>query len=153
MKNKFSFPLPAMLTFFFSCAKHTGTPSTLPSGNLAQTLSGTWTITSYTQGNEDKTNTFEGYHFAFATGGMVKATQGRTLTEGTWVYRPAPVSYYDSTPSRTSFATSLGNNIPLSLLNRAWNIDSIKTTASVLALINPEPRDDERILFVKTKNG
>ncbi len=112
-------------------------------------MAGTWTISAYRQRTEDKTSLFDGYSFVFKSGGVLEAAVNGVSSTGTWVYTPAAVTYYGSGSSNASITINAGATSPLNRLNRAWNIDSVHTTSSKLALVNPEPRDDEHIDFSK----
>jgi hypothetical protein len=155
MKNlqKPSWALLLLFILVTGCSKNSSditpplaTPQTDPTPSL---VAGTWTISSYRQRTEDKTSLFTGYSFVFKSGGVLEATLNGTSTSGTWVYKPAAVTYYGSGSSNASVTLNLGAASPLSRLNRLWNIDSVNTTSSKLALVNPEPLDDEHIDFSK----
>lgn len=148
MKNTILFTTLLGLALFTSCSKNTDAPATPPANNTP-IVSGAYTINAYSQRTEDKTSLFKDFVFTFATGGILKAEQKGAVTNGTWVYTPSSVGYYGSTPSKASFTINLGTTSPLSRLNRTWNIDSTKTTAANLSLINPEPLDGEVISFAK----
>jgi hypothetical protein len=155
MKNlqKPSWTLLLLFIFVTGCTKNSSditppaaTSLTDPSPSL---IAGTWTISAYRQRTEDKTSAFNGYSFIFKSGGVLEATLNGASTSGTWVYTPAAVTYYGSGSSDASVTLNLGASSPLNRLNRVWNIDSVHTSASKLALVNPEPLDDEHIDFSK----
>jgi hypothetical protein len=142
-----------LLIFMTGCSKKTSEVTTPAASTITDPSpflsSGTWAITSYTQRTENKTSSFNGYTFVFKPGGVLEATVNGTSSTGSWVFTPAAVTYYGSGGSNASVSLSIGTATPLNRLNRRWNIDSVRTTASRLALINPEPRDDERLDFSK----
>lgn len=148
-----AFVLTILFTFS-SCQKQTEAPAssantTTTTTTKAVDVSGTWQVSSWLQRTEDKTSAFKDYSVTFAAGGTAKAEHNSPVDNGTWVYTPSSVSYCGSTPSKASFAINFGTAATLSTLNRTRNIDSAKTTATALALINPEPADGESLTFTK----
>ncbi|HWJ90859.1 MAG TPA: hypothetical protein VNR87_07090 [Flavisolibacter sp.] len=124
-------------------------PATRSSNDPSPSLmSGTWTISSYAQRTEDKTSSFTGYSFLFKSGGVLEAWVNGTATAASWTYTPAAVTYYGTNSSNASVTISFGP-AALNRLNRRWNIDSVHTSAARLALVNPEPRDNEHLDFSK----
>lgn len=132
----------------FSCSKSDLNPRPANQSNASPDLStGTWTITTFTQRTEDKTAAFDGFLFTFSTDGTLKAEKSGISTLGTWQHR-TPVTYYGVTsPVTSAFAISIGTSTPLILLNRDWNMDSVNTTPSRLALISPEPLENMHVTF------
>ena len=48
-----------------------------------------------------------------------------------------------------SFTINLGTASPFNRLAKTWNIDSTKTNATTLALVNPEVDENMRLTFSK----
>lgn len=132
----------------FSCSKSDLNARPANQSNTSPDLStGTWAITTFTQRTEDKSATFDGYLFTFSADGTLKAEKSGSSTLGTWQHR-TPVTYYGvTTPATSAFAISIGTAAPLSLLNRDWNMDSVNTTTSKLALVSPEPLENMHVTF------
>lgn len=153
-KSIFSYVSVLSLSLLFSaCSKNdsglTQTDNSNPS-QASAAVSGSFTLTSFVQRNEDKTGQFDGYVFTFtstsANAGNVVAVKGSNTVSGTWVYAPG-VTYYGST-SKTSITLNLGATTPFTLLNKTWNVDNA-STSSKLALSSPELAEDEHIAFTK----
>ncbi|MDQ6815517.1 MAG: hypothetical protein M3040_17445 [Bacteroidota bacterium] len=133
-----------------SCSKTTETPAasadvaTSASNKIA---SGNWVISSYTQKTENKSASFAGVVFTFADGGKLTATKDGVITTGTWSHSPSSIGYYGSAPTKASLTVKLGTDKPFKNLTRIWNI--VASDSSSLSLINPEPVDDEHLVFSK----
>lgn len=133
-----------------SCSKSNSSPNTTTTINPASlVVSGTWAISSIIQRTEDKTSDYTGYVFTFMNEGSMKAEKNGAITNGTWSYTPSAVVYYGSTPSKASLTINLGSAKPFGQLSRIWNIDSVNTTSSRLALISPEVAEGMRLNFAK----
>jgi hypothetical protein len=142
--------LCSLILFNFSCTKSSIKPNTSTTSNLSTTITtGTWTITQYSQGSEDKTSLFRDYTFTFASQGVLKAMKNGDSTTGSWVL-VTPITYYGTTVgTNTSVTINLGMAAPLSLLSKSWNVDSTNTTVSKLSLVSPEPTDNAQLIFTK----
>jgi len=148
MKSTIFFLL-AICVYASGCSKN-GSSDTTTNNNPdpSQTvMNGTWFITSYSQRNEDKTPLFRDYIFTFSTGSLLKITNNAAVINGTWSYIPAYVGYYGSGGTNAIFNLNAGSDDPLIRLNGTWNINSINT--SNISLINPEPADNEVLIFTK----
>lgn len=144
-----SFALLASI-FTTSCSKTADAP--LASTDSASTQSakiaaGTWVISSYTQKTENKSSMFAGTVFTFQDAGKLTATQNGNVISGTWSYSPSSVGYYGSAPTKASIRIALVAGSPFTNLNKTWNV--VSSDNSTLSLINPEPKDDERLSFSK----
>jgi hypothetical protein len=139
----------AIILFSTSCSKTNQSKSSTSTSDTfsISNISGSWIITSYFEKEESKTSSYKGYVFNFASGGVFTATKGSEVNTGTWVYSPASVGYYGSAPTKASIRLSIATAEPLSRLNRTWNIDSL--TSTYLSLLNPEPTNQERVLFAR----
>lgn len=144
----------ALMLFSFimileSCSKTNSNPNQTAVDPSSLVVSGAWSVSSLTQRGEDKTSSFSGYVFTFSNGGSLKAEKSGDITTGTWSYTPSAVSYYGSTPSKSSITINLGNSKPFSQISRIWNVDSLNTNASRIALISPEVAEDMHLNFSK----
>jgi hypothetical protein len=153
MKNLILFTPIALVMLFImgSCSKNksdisqpvNNNSSTNPSNDV---VVGQWAIQSFAQKSEDKTGMFDGYLFTFINGGTVKAEKNGEVSQGTWSYSKS-ITYYGSTPSKSSFTINFGTVNPLGLLTKTWNIDSTKTNSTTLALISPEVAENMHVTF------
>jgi len=132
-----------------SCSKNNSNSTTSNNSNPVNVSAGTWTISSYTQRTENKTSMFSGYVFTFGSGGSLTANNNGAATTGSWSYTAATSGggYYVGTPTDATYTFNIGTADPLNRLNRTWNVSS--ASASSIALVNPEPADDEHIVFSK----
>ena len=108
--------------------------------------SGIWSVTSFTQKTENKTNIFSGIDFTFSSDGKLAAT-GSASASGTWSSTPYSPGYYGGPASLATFTISLGTSTPFDKLSKSWNVGSQSTT--VVQLDNKEPLEDEHITFNK----
>jgi hypothetical protein len=149
MKSSFYSLLVILLAVSTGCSK-SGSSDTTSNNNpdVNQTvMNGTWTISSYSQRTEDKTSLFKDYVFTFSAGSILKITNKAAVLNGTWSYIPASVGYYGSGGTNAAFNLNAGPDDPLIRLNGTWNINSI--SSSNISLINPEPVDNELLVFTK----
>ena len=121
MKKIFSLAVIA-ITFVTACTRQADTPSNNNNGNSSNgtTVTGTFSITSFTDNNshEDKTADFAGYTFEFTQAGKIIATKGGASEEGT----------YSEKPSHEGEGAKLTINFSsqaLSPLNKGWLIVTI----------------------------
>ena len=134
-----------------SCSKN-GTQAVPPntpsvSDTSAKQFTGSWVVSSYSQRTEDKSSLFRDYVFTFSEENVARAEKSGSTVSGTWLYSPSAVGYYGSAPSKASFTLNMGAGSPLRLLNKTWNIDTVHSNSSTLALVNPEPADNEQLSF------
>ncbi|MFN2602544.1 MAG: hypothetical protein ABR582_07300 [Gemmatimonadaceae bacterium] len=124
-------------------------PVTQPSNVPSFITSGTWAVSSLTQGTEDKASQLSGFNFTFTAAGSengtVVATKGGTSVSGTWTHAPA-VTYYGSS-SQESIVLSLGTSSPFATLTKTWNVVSV--TPTTLTLVNPEVAENMHLVFSK----
>jgi hypothetical protein len=148
MKSSFYMLVAAWFTILSGCSK-SGSSDTTSNNNPdpAQTVIGSWTISSYSQRTEDKTSLFKDYTFTFSAGGVLKIAHNAADVNGTWSYIPASVGYYGSGGTSAALNINAGSIDPLIRLNRTWNISSIST--STISLVNPEPADKEVLVFTR----
>ena len=148
--SRYALILFSLFIIIESCSKSNTVPTQTASVNPSSVVvSGTWGISSLSQRDEDKTSSFTGYTFTFTSAGSLQAEKSGAVTTGTWSYTPSAVSYYGSTPSKASITINLGASKPFSQLTRIWNVDSVNTNASRLALISPEVAEDMHLNFSK----
>ena len=148
MKSSFCCLLTMGWLVLAGCSKNDSGSTTNNNPDPAQTvMNGTWTITSYSQRMEDKTSLFVSYVFTFSPGNVLKISHNAADVTGTWSYIPASVGYYGSGGTNAAFTLNAGSSEPLVRLNGTWNINSIST--SNISLVNPEPLDNEILVFTK----
>ena len=145
--------MPSILFIMESCFKSNTQPSApvAPTGSTSSQidLSGNWKVSSFAQRTEDKTSMFKGFVFTFDTTGSVTANGNGTSTTGTWAFANKPVSYYGSTPSKSSFTMNFAAINPFTNLTKTWDVDSVHTNASTLALVSPEVVEQMHVTFSK----
>ena len=121
---------------FVSCMKHdsfvsnTGTTAT----NTPGVAAGQFRITLYFDDNRDKTSNFSAYSFEFQTGGVLKATNGTTVTSGTW------------SENNNRFQISFSQS-PLDKLSHNWVIEEKNST--VIKLRDDNTSENEKVYFTK----
>ncbi len=131
---------------FVSCSKQTAVVNPVVKDTVAtELISGTWRISAFTQGTEDKTSKFSNIDFIFSKGGAITANDDGKQTMGSWHFTPA-VTYYGSS-SKDAISLSIGSSKPYDLLTKTWNL--ISHSSSVIKLDNPEVPEDEHVEFTK----
>lgn len=117
---------------------------------VAQSLaSGTWAITTYVQGTEDKAGAFSDYRFTFtktsAKAGTVTATSSKNgdVVHGSWSHQAA-VTYYGSS-SKESVTLNFPGNSAWARVSKLWNVST--SSSSSLELASPELVEAERLTF------
>jgi hypothetical protein len=122
----------AVILYFAACANvedYTVSKSVTP-----VVTRGNWKVNLYMDANNDKTNDFAGYLFAFSSNGDVKATKNGNDVNGNW--------YEDNISKRV--VINLGNTDPMLVnLNDAWNINDVTTTN--VSLENEDLQKPERL--------
>ena len=144
--------MPSVLFLIESCSKSNSQPSTPPAPGSSSSqidLSGNWQISSFVQRTEDKSSMFKNDVFTFDPSGSVTATGNGTTTTGTWAFANKPVSYYGATPSKSSFTMNFAATNPFVNLTKTWDVDSVHTNSSTLALISPEVAEQMHVTFTK----
>jgi hypothetical protein len=90
---------------------------------------GNWKVNLYMDANNDKTNDFAGYSFAFNSNGGVTVSKNGSNIDGHW--------YEDNVSKKV--AIDLGNTDPMLInLNDSWNIDDVSSTNISLGNLNTE---------------
>ncbi len=111
-----------------SCSKDdSGYGSNTTGGNTATTSSiitkGSWRITYFSDSGIDRTTIFSGYAFTFDSSGAVAATNGSSVTNGTWN------SFTSTTDNQNKFMVSFGvTPPPLNALKNEWTIIEMSAT-------------------------
>ena len=124
------------------------TPTTTATDVKSNLVSGSWTISSFRQKNEDKTSAFSGVTFVFNSDGTVNATKSGTITTGTWSSAAAQPSYYGAPPSAATFSLNMNGSSSFAKLNKSWDVNTA-TTSNDIKLDNKERLEDEHLEFVK----
>jgi hypothetical protein len=114
---------------FNSCTKDSVTPP-----NNTTPPSGQWRV-SYYWDKKDETSNFSGYSFDFLSAGVLKATKGAAVVNGTW------------SETSTRFNIDFGADPVLSDINGNW-LKTEKTDTS-LKLKDDNPAQDDVLHFSK----
>ena len=141
--------LAALVALAAACG---GTAATAPVATETSVISagfssGTWTISSLTQGTEEKASQFDGYTLAFAgtESGTLTATRNGVSVSGTWSHSAA-VTYYGSA-SKESMVISLGTTPPFDRISKTWNVTA--STASSVSFEGPELAEQSRLTLTR----
>ncbi len=137
------------LIILVSCSKAKNTNNSITPDPSSSLVSGTWSITSYLQRAEDKTAMFSGDIFAFETGGKLTTSKSGNAVTGTWLYHPSTVGYYGNADTKASITINLGTVNPFDRISKTWNFSDGRAISRTLSLVNPEPAEDEQLLFSK----
>lgn len=142
------FPL-ALLSclLLIGCSKSSVTPADNAANPSVNLITGNWIVSSFTQKTEDKTSQFSGIIFNFSDGGKLTASQNGSVTTGTWSHSPSSVGYYGSAPTKASISINMGASKTMKNITKTWNV--ISSDSTKLSLINPEPLEDEHLVFSK----
>lgn len=104
---------------FIACKKDNSNPSSLPV--TSSDIAGDFTVNSFIT-SSDQTATFNGYRFTFSENGTITATQGNTVSTGTWQFDDS-----DNSELKLNFSNS-----PLNELNKGWHIAELTTEHMLL---------------------
>ena len=119
---------------FVSCMKHDTLSTTNTGTNTLGVAGGQFKISLYFDDNRDKTSNFSGYSFEFISGGIVKATSGTTVTNGTW------------SESGNRFQITFSQS-PLDKLSHNWVIEE-KTTSN-MKFRDDNTSENEKVYFTR----
>ncbi|HOE04115.1 MAG TPA: hypothetical protein PLZ52_02775 [Bacteroidales bacterium] len=108
----------AAIPFAYSC---TDDSADLTPDNVNNTLQQSgWTVSLFTEDDNDETYHFTGYVFSFADNGVVSAVKQSTTVSGT---------YSSGTDdSTTKMILNFGNQVPFDELNEDWEVISKSDT-------------------------
>jgi hypothetical protein len=109
--------------------------------------SGAWTVSSLTQGTEDKASQFDGYTLTFAgtESGTLTATRNGKSVSGTWRHSPA-VTYYGSA-SKESVVINLGTTTPFDRISKTWNVTA--STPNSASFEGPELAEQAHLTLMR----
>ena len=129
---KIILPLISALFVLISTSSCTKDSTTNPDNTTPPT--GQWRIHYYWD-KKDETSNFSGYTFDFLTGGVLKATKGTAVVNGTW------------SETSTRFNIDFGTTPVLSDINGNW----LKTEKSdiIIKLKDDNPAQDDELHFSK----
>jgi hypothetical protein len=115
--KKFLLPLIVGFAFvsFFSCRGFEEQDITQLNNVSDIITQGDWKISSYLNNNQDQTNEFTNYTFAFKQNGTVTATDNGIVLNGAWLE--------DKTTKEVLIRFTNGN-VSLEKLNNVWTINS-----------------------------
>ncbi len=125
-------PLISALFVLLSISSCSKDSTTNPDNTTPPT--GQWRVHYYWD-KKDETSNFSGYTFDFLTGGVLKATKGAVVVNGTW------------SETSTRFNIDFGADPVLSKINNNW----LKTEKSdtFLKLKDDNPAQDDELHFAK----
>jgi hypothetical protein len=106
---------------------------------------GTWTISSFTQGTEDKLKTLGTVTINFTSDGKAVATRGSETTPGTWLW--GGNSYYGTPADSKTVTLNFGLKTPYDKVSKTWTI--IDASQSIINLDNANPAEQEHLKLVK----
>ena len=115
---------------FSSCSKDDSIAD--PSNTTPPT--GQWRIHYYWD-EKDETTDFSGYTFEFQSGGVLKATKGAAIVNGTW------------SETSAKFIIDFGADPVLNEINDDWL--KIEKSATFIKLKDDNPAQDDELHFVK----
>jgi hypothetical protein len=95
---------------------------------------GQWRIHYYWD-EKDETADFSGYTFEFQSGGVLKATKGAVIVNGTW------------SETSTKFIIDFGADPVLNEINDDWL--KIEKSATFIKLKDDNPAQDDELHFIK----
>ena len=128
-----------------SCKKNTDTV-TPTTATFPQIIApGVWTITSFTQGTEDKLKLLSSISIAFTSDGRAIATQGKESTPGSWSW--GGNSYYGTPADSKTVTLNFGAKTPYDRLSNVWTIVDAKS--SVINLDSANPAENEHLTLSK----
>ena len=127
------------------CKKNTDTVTPATATFPQIVAPGTWTITSFTQGTEDKLKLLSGMSIAFTSDGKAVATQGKDSTPGSWSW--GGNSYYGTPADSKTVTLNFGVKTPYDRLSKVWTIIDAKN--SVINLDNANPAENEHLSLSK----
>jgi hypothetical protein len=84
MKNTAKLFLLALTISLVSCSKSNDDNVNPSSKDKTDQVSGNWTVTYYFDSGKDETHKYNGYTFAFNTGGVLQANSSASNFTGTW---------------------------------------------------------------------
>ena len=141
--------LAALVTLAAACG---GSAPTAPASTVSSVISagfssGAWTVSSLTQGTEEKASQFDGYLLTFTgtESGTLSATRNGVSVSGTWSHSPA-VTYYGST-SKESMVINLGTTAPFDRISKTWNVTA--STASSVSFEGPELAEQSHLTLTR----
>ncbi len=140
MKNKIHLIAFAVLIIAASsCKKEDNSPASTNNSSIAGTITnGTWRISYYHESSSDHTANFNGYTFTFSSNGTMTAIHSSGNTIGTWRIDDSNVN---------EFHMSIGNNAPLTDLDKGWLITS--QTSTEIQMKDDSGSSNEELHFVK----
>ncbi|MBO0948756.1 hypothetical protein [Fibrella forsythiae] len=107
---------------------------------------GTWTISSFMQGTEDKLKTLGSIKITFSSDGKAIATLDNSQsTSGNWSW--GGNSYYGTPADSKTVTLNFGTSKPYDKLSKTWTI--INVSSSVISLDNANPAENEHLKLSK----
>lgn len=141
------FSLLLVVLFVMGCKKSTDdvAPATTDTTFPKLLAPGTWVISSYVQGTEDKLKSLGSISINFTSDGKATATQGSQTTVGSWSW--GGNSYYGTPADSKTVTLSFGIKTPYDKLSKTWTI--LDASSSIIKLDNSNPAENEHLTLTK----
>ncbi|MBN8825583.1 MULTISPECIES: hypothetical protein [unclassified Spirosoma] len=141
------FALLLVVTLTVGCKKSTDdvAPATTATTFPQILAPGTWVISSYVQGTEDKLKALGSISINFTSDGKATATQGGQTTVGSWSW--GGNSYYGTPADSKTVTLSFGIKTPYDKLSKTWTI--MDANSSAIKLDNSNPAENEHLTLTK----
>ncbi len=107
---------------------------------------GTWEVSSYFEGNTDRTMDFESFVFTFDQDNTLKAKNDLFTENGTWEYQNSE-SNPDGNDER--LLLEFGGTTPFDLITEDWGIISVSSTKVELSVASGNNGKAELLTFSK----
>jgi|GEM_PF-6076354 len=139
--------LVLLLTVVVGCKKSTDdvAPATTSAAFPQILAPGTWAISSYLQGSEDKLKSLGSISITFTSDGKATATLDGKQTVGTWAW--GGNSYYGTPADSKTVTLSFGAQKPYDKLSKTWTI--MDANSSAIKLDNSNPAENEHLTLTK----
>ena len=106
---------------------------------------GTWTITAFSQGTEDKLKLLANISIEFSSDGKATATQNKESTVGSWSW--GGNSYYGTPADSKTVTLNFGAKTPYDRLSKTWTI--LDASQTLINLENSNPAEKEHLTLSK----
>lgn len=126
--------IPALTIILMVLITSSCTKDSVSDPNDTTPPTGQWRIHYYWD-EKDETSDFTGYTFDFQSNGVVKATKGAVIVNGTW------------SETSTKFIIDFGTDPILSEINDDWL--KIEKTSTFIKLKDDNPAQDDELHFTK----
>jgi len=114
--------------------------------------SGTWKITSYVDSGQDETNDYTGYNFEFNANGILSASNGTTIINGTWSVTDDDDNSNDDSSNDNDIDFNILFNSPPNFEELSDDWDVVSTGNSKIELIDISGGNGGTDTLIFTKN-